>query len=122
MRKIHKFSDEEMLDEYIKLGAYIKMLCNVCMSMDSKISGDFNKTHEFSKRVTKIQKELDQLRSDLEDSMPYDETTRACEERGINPICIFYGSNDYSEPNLTQMQMIYDNFLKRFVEFKGKED
>lgn len=111
---------QKMLEEYIEIGAYIKMMYNLAMVFNSKISEDFNKTHILTKNAQKIYKEIYKLKSDLEDSMPYGEISRLCEEKGINPIDIFYDSSSIYEPNRQQTQLIYDCFLKNIL--KSEED
>lgn len=107
---------KKMLEEYIEIGAYIKMMYNLALVLNSKIPGDFNKTHILAKNAQKIYKEISKLKSDLEDSMPYGEISRLCEEKGINPIDIFYDSSSIYEPNRQQTQLIYDCFLKNILE------
>lgn len=116
MRKDRKFTNEEMLDEYIIIGAYMKIMCDVAVYSLTKISNDFGKTNTNTKKMEKISKELEKLRSDLEDSMPYEETTRICDEKGISPLDVFYGYNDLNKTNKKQMQMIYNKFLKKVLE------
>lgn len=106
---------QKMLEEYIEIGAYLKIMCNVAVTASTVIAGDFNKTNPLHRRMEKISKELEQLRSDLEDSMPYDETTILCNEKQISPLDIFYGYTNLNKTNKKQMQMVYDKFLKNVL-------
>ena len=54
MRKDRKFTNEEMLNEYIKIGAYMKILCDVSVFSSVKISNDFGKTSTYAKRMEKM--------------------------------------------------------------------
>ncbi len=107
---------QEMLEEYIKIGAYLKIMCNVAVTASTVIAGDFNKTNPLHRRMERISRDLEQLRSDLEDSMPYDETTILCNENEINPLDIFYGYTNLNKVNKEQMQLIYDKFMKKTLE------
>lgn len=86
-----KMSDEELLKFYIDLGNDMKDLCNISVDTVVSIGNNFGKTDDFTKRIKKIEKELEKLKSDLEDSMPYKTITTICKEKGINPLNIFYG-------------------------------
>lgn len=116
MRKDRKFSDEEEFNEYLKLGAYLKILCKISVITSVEIAGDFGKTHNFHKRIYKISHELEKLRSDLEDSMPYNETTELCKKYNMDPLDIFYSYEHRNKTNDSQMKIIYDKFLKKFIE------
>lgn len=111
---------QKMLEEYIEIGAYMKMMCNVAVIASTVIAGDFNKTNPFHRRMERISKELEQLRSDLEESMPYDETTILCNEKQISPLDIFYGYTNLNKVNKEQMQLIYDKFMKKTLESEVK--
>ena len=86
-----KMSDEELLDFYIDLGNDIKRLCDTSKGVIVTIGNNFGKTNDFTDRIRKISKELDELQNDLEDSMPYKTITIICKEKGIDPLNIFYG-------------------------------
>lgn len=86
-----KMSDEELLKFYIDLGNDMKDLCNISVGTVVSIGNNFGKTNSFTRRIKKIEKELEKLRSDLENSMPRIITMQLCKERGINPFSIFYG-------------------------------
>lgn len=116
MRKDVKFSDEDIFNEYLKLGAYMKILCKISVFTSVEIAGDFGKTHNFHKRMSKISRELEKLRSDLEDSMPYNIITKLCEEKEIDPLNIFYSYEHRNKTNDSQMKIIYDKLLKKFIE------
>lgn len=107
---------QEMLEEYIKIDAYMKIMCNVAVTASCEISRDFNKTNPLHRRMERISRDLEQLRSDLEDSMPYDATTRLCNENEISPLDIFYGYTNLNKTNKKQMQMVYDKFFKNVLE------
>jgi hypothetical protein len=84
-------------------------MCDVAVTASTVIAGDFNKTNPLHRRMERISR-------DLEDSMPYGEISRLCEEKCINPIDIFYDSSSICEPNKQQTQLIYDCFLKNILE------
>lgn len=86
-----KMSDEELLEFYMGLGNDMKTLCNTCVGTVVTIGNNFGKTNSFTRRIKKIEKELEKLKSDLEDSMPYKTITTICKEKGIDPLNIFYG-------------------------------
>lgn len=86
-----KMSDEELLKFYIDLGNDMKDLCNISVGTVVTIGNNFGKTNSFTRRIKKIEKELENLKSDLEDSMPYKTITTICKEKGIEPLNIFYG-------------------------------
>lgn len=116
MRKDRKFSDEEILDKYITIGAELKILCKIGVFASTRISNCFGKTDKLSKRAKKISSELEQLRSNLEDSMPYNIMTKLCEEKEIDPLNIFYSYEHRNKTNDSQMKIIYDKFLKKIIE------
>lgn len=91
MRKDRKHTSEEMLEEYIKIGAYTKMLYIISLTTASKVEAKFGKTNKLTKKIDKITREFLKLRSDLEETMPYEETKRVCEKEGVDPLEIFYG-------------------------------
>lgn len=107
MRKDGKHTSEEMLEEYIKIGAYTKMLYIISLKTASKVEAKFGKTNKLTKKIDKIAKEFSKLKSDLEETMPYEETKRICEKEGVNPLGIFYG--DISEK---QREMFCNDFKK----------
>lgn len=122
MRKDIKISDEEMLDAYIALGAELKILCKIGVFTSTKISNYFAKTNKLSKKAKKISDELEQLRSDLEDSMPFDIITKLCEEKEIDPLNIFYSYESLNKLNKKQMRLIYNQYLKKVLESDEKND
>lgn len=121
MRKDRKISDEEMLDKYISLGAELKMLCKISIFTFTRVSNCFGKTNKLSKRIEKLHNELEQLRSDLEDSMPYDTITKLCEENKIDPLNIFYSYESKNELNKKQMKLIYNIYLKDVLEDENND-
>lgn len=122
MRKDIKISDEEMLDKYISLGAELKILCKIGVFTSTKISNCFGKTDKLSKEAKKISEKLEQLRSDLEDSMPYDTITKLCEEKEIDPLNIFYSYESQNKLNKKQMRLIYNQYLKKVLESNENND
>lgn len=109
-------SDCEMLDKYIKIGAYMKILCWIAVETSTTISNNFNKYHPFTVKMSKLTEGLDQLRCDLEDDMPYEKMNKICKKQEINPLDIFYGYTNTNDINKQQMRVIYDTFLKVFLE------
>ena len=94
-----KMSDEELLDFYIDLGNDIKRLCDTSKGVIVTIGNNFGKTNDFTDRIRKISKELDELQNDLENSMPYNKISAMCKKRGISPFNIFYGEKIRKEEN-----------------------
>lgn len=111
-----EFTEQEIIQNYIELGAYMKILCSVSVTTSTVISDYFGKTNKLHKRIQKLSDEIEQFRSDLEDEMPFTVMKALCEERGINPLDIFYGYSGKNEINKNQKQMIYDKFIKKTLE------
>lgn len=111
---------QEMLENYIQLGACVKMIHRLSLLLDLKMSGAFNKSNSLAKKSHKFYKELIDLKSELEESMPFDEMTKLCKEKEIDPLDIFYNSTSTCGINKKQVQYIYDYFIKDILEIEDK--
>lgn len=122
MKKNKNIGKEERFVENLELGAYMKILCNIGQKLLSKISNNYNITDKISKKAERTVKKLEELRSDLEELMPYYETTEMCEKTGIDPVHIFYSYYEKEEPNKSQMKFIYNDVLRNILEERKMED